>query len=415
VITPDTRPRDVDADLRARARSVIPGGMYGHQNAGRLPAALPQFMAAGEGCRVRDVDGNEYIDFMCSYGPIVLGHRHPAVEAAAEAQRSAGDCQNAPGAVMVDLAERLVDVVAHADWAMFAKNGTDATTTCVTVARSATERRKVLVAEGAYHGSAPWCTPVIAGIVPEDRAHLLHYTYNDLESVEKAVSLAGDDLAAIVVSPFKHDARHDQELVDPVFARGLRAICDDTGGALILDDVRAGFRLAHGGSWEPIGVAPDLSAWSKAIANGYPLAAVLGNDRFRDGAQKIFVTGSFWFSAVAMAAGLATIDALEAEDAVATMERTGQRLRDGLAAQADAHGVGIRQTGPVQLPLMTFAGDQEFRLAELWTEIAARRGAFFHPWHNWFLSAAHTDEDIDEALEATDEAFAVVGRALIDA
>ncbi len=415
MITPDPRPRDVDGSLRARARSVIPGGMYGHQNAGRLPAGLPQFMAGGEGCRVRDVDGNEYIDFMCSYGPIVLGHRHPAVEAAAEAQRVAGDCQNAPGAVIVELAERLVDVVAHADWAMFAKNGTDATTTCVTVARSATERRKVLVAEGAYHGSAPWCTPVIAGVVPEDRAHLLHYTYNDLESVEKAVSLAGDDLAAIVVSPFKHDARHDQELVDPAFARGLRTICDDTGGALILDDVRAGFRLAHGGSWEPIGVAPDISAWSKAIANGYPLAAVVGNDRFRDGAQKIFVTGSFWFSAVAMAAGVATIEALGAEKAVAKMEHTGQRLRDGLAAQAEAHGVGIRQTGPVQLPLMTFAGDQDFRLAELWTEVAARRGAFFHPWHNWFLSAAHTDEDIDEALEATDEAFAVVGRALIDA
>jgi glutamate-1-semialdehyde 2,1-aminomutase len=415
VTTPDPRPRDVDTELRARARNVIPGGMYGHQNAGRLPAALPQFMAGGEGCRIRDVDGNEYIDFMCSYGPIVLGHCHPAVESAVDKQRLRGDCQNAPGAVMVELAERFVDVVDHADWAMFAKNGTDATTTCVTVARSATERRKVLVAEGAYHGSAPWCTPVIAGIVPEDRAHLLYYTYNDLESVEKAASAAGDDLAAIVVSPFKHDARHDQELVDPAFASGLRAICDDTGGALILDDVRAGFRLAHGGSWEPIGVAPDLSAWSKAIANGYPLAAVVGSDRFREGAQKIFVTGSFWFSAVAMAAALATIDALGAGDAVAVMERTGQRLRDGLAAQADAHGVAIRQTGPVQLPFMTFDGDQDFRLAELWTEVAVRRGAFFHPWHNWFLSAAHTDEDIDEALVATDEAFAVVARALVDA
>ena len=259
-------------------------------------------MAVGEGCRVRDVDGNEYIDFMCSYGPIVLGHRHPAVEAAARAQLDQGDCQNGPGEVIVELAERFVDVVDHADWAMFAKNGTDATTMCVTVARSQTEKRKVLVAEGAYHGAAPWCTPAPAGVVPEDRAHLLHFRFNDLESVTKAVESADDDVAAIVVSPFKHDARHDQELVDPAFANGLRAICDDTGAALILDDVRCGFRLAHGGSWEPLGVAPDLSAWSKAIANGYPLAAVAGNDRFRAGAERIFVTGSFWFSAAAMAA-----------------------------------------------------------------------------------------------------------------
>ena len=304
---------------------------------------------------------------MCSYGPIVLGHRHPAVEAAARAQLDRGDCQNGPGELLVELAERFVDVVDHADWALFAKNGTDATTACVTVARAPTERRKVLVAEGAYHGAAPWCTPAIAGVVPEDRAHLLHFRFNDLESVTKAVESAPDDVAAIVVSPFKHDARHDQELVDPAFANGLRAVCDDIGAALILDDVRCGFRLAHGGSWEPIGVAPDLSAWSKAIANGYPLAAVAGNDRFRGGAEQIFVTGSFWFAAVPMAAAVATIDALGAEDAVATMERTGQRLRDGLAAPGRRPRRGVNQTGPVQMPLMTFTDDGDFELAGVWS------------------------------------------------
>ena len=270
----------------------------------------------------------------------------------------------------------------------------------------------MLVAEGAYHGAAPWCTPRLAGVVPEDRAHLLHYRFNDLESVTKAVEAADDDVAAIVVSPFKHDARHDQELVDPAFANGLRAICDDTGAALILDDVRCGFRLAHGGSWEPLGVAPDLSAWSKAIANGYPLAAVAGNDRFRAGAERIFVTGSFWFSAVAMAAvGGDDRRPRARRTPWPSMERTGQRLRDGLAAQADAHGVTINQTGPVQMPLLTFAGDDDFALAGIWTDVAARNGAYFHPWHNWFLSAAHTDADIDEALAATDLAFAAVAAA----
>jgi glutamate-1-semialdehyde 2,1-aminomutase len=412
VIDLDARPRTVDRALRERARQVIPGGMYGHQNARSLPPGFPQFMAEGDGCRVTDVDGNRYIDFMCSYGPIVLGHRHPAVEAAVAEQLARGDCMNGPGAVMVELAERLVEVVDHADWALFAKNGTDSTTTCVTIARATTERRKVLVAEGAYHGSAPWCTPVNAGVVPEDRAHLLQYRYNDLESVTKAATLAAGDLAAVVVSPFRHDARHDQELVDPEFARGLRAVCDDTGAALILDDVRCGFRLAYGGSWEPIGVRPDLSAWSKAIANGYSLAAVLGNERFRAGAERIFVTGSFWFSAAAMAASLATIEALGAQDAVATMERCGRRLRDGLAAQAAAHGVEVNQTGPVQMPWMSFRGDENFELAGIWTEVAARNGAFFHPWHNWFLSAALTEADIDEALAATDDAFAAVAGAL---
>src|SRR2546423_1162927 len=133
----------------------------------------------------------------------------------------------------------------------------------------------------AYHGAAPWCTPRAAGTTIADRANLGHYTFNDLASVKRAVAEAGDDLAGILVSPFKHDAGFDQELVDPAFARGLRALCDEKGAALILDDVRAGFRLHLGSSWEPVGVDPDLPAWSKAIANGRAPAAGLGNDAFR--------------------------------------------------------------------------------------------------------------------------------------
>ncbi len=400
----------LDSEWRSRAQAVIPGGMWGHQSVVHLPDAFPQFMARAEGCHVWDVDGNEYVDLMCSYGPIILGHKHPKVEAAAADQMALADCQNGPGTVVVELAEALVDRVDHADWAIFAKNGTDATTMCVTVARAQTKRGKVLVATGAYHGAAPWCTPNPNGVMPEDRAHLDHYTFNDLDSVVDAVERAGDDLAAIVVSPFRHDARHDQEMVDPAFAQGLRKICDDTGAALILDDVRCGFRLADGGSWETVGVKPDLSAWSKAIANGHPLAAVLGNDRFRTGASRIYVTGSFWFSAVPMAAALATLEALRAEDGLATMISSGQRLRDGLAAQASSHGLVINQTGPVQMPLLTFADDADFAKANLWANTSMKGGAYVHPWHNWFLSAAHTDADIDQALTATDPAFAAVAR-----
>ncbi|HMI27397.1 MAG TPA: aminotransferase class III-fold pyridoxal phosphate-dependent enzyme, partial [Streptosporangiaceae bacterium] len=278
-----------DRQLRERARAVIPGGMYGHQAA--PGPAYPQFMRGGRGARVWDADGNEYVDLMCSYGPVVLGHQHPKVEAAAARQAATGDCMNAPGPVMVDLAELLTQTVRHADWAILAKNGTDATTMCCTIARAQTGRSKILVATGAYHGAAPWCTPRPAGVTPADHANLGHYTFNDLASVKRAAAEAGDDLAGILVSPFKHDAGFDQELVDPAFARGLRTLCDEKGAALILDDVRAGFRLHLGSSWEPVGVDPDLSAWSKAIANGRALAAVLGNDAFRDGAKNVFVTG----------------------------------------------------------------------------------------------------------------------------
>lgn len=403
-----SHPLTHDQDLRRRAAAVIPNGMYGHQSTRAMPDGYPQFLARGEGGRIWDIDGNEYVDLMCSYGPIVLGHHHPKVEAAVRQQLALADCQNGPSPAMVELCELFVDRVDHADWAMLAKNGTDATTMCVTIARAGTGKRKVMVARGAYHGAAPWCTPNATGVTAEDRAHLVHYTFNDEQSVKAAVEQHGDDLAAIVVSPFKHDARFDQELVDPEWARMLRRVCDDTGAALILDDVRCGFRLAYGGSWEPIGVKPDLSAWSKAIANGYPLASVLGNDRFRDAASSIYVTGSFWFSAVSMVAGIATITALGEEDGLGSMERAGQRLRDGLDAQARAHGLVINQTGPVTMPLLTFAADREFERANLWAGVAAQHGTYVHPWHNWFTCAAHTDDDIDRALVGTEEAFARV-------
>jgi glutamate-1-semialdehyde 2,1-aminomutase len=398
----------LDDALRARAAAVIPGGMYGHQSAALLPAGFPQFMARGSGARVWDVDGNEYVDLMCSYGPVILGHHHPKVDAAARAQQEQADCQNAPSARMVELAEALTATVAHADWAMFAKNGTDATTLALMIARAVTGRRKILAARGSYHGAAPWCTPRPGGTTAEDRVHLGYFTYNDLASAQRAAQAAAGDLAGVIVTPYRHDIGLDQELADPGFARGLRELCDRAGAALILDDVRCGFRLHRGSSWEPLGVAPDLSAWSKAIANGYALAAVLGGDAFRAGATEVFTTGSFWFSAVSMAAALATLEALAEEDAVATMTARGQALRDGLAEQAARWDLSISQTGPVQMPFLTFAGDQDFVLANTFAGEAARRGAFLHPRHNWFVSAATTTADLDMVLDATGHAFAAV-------
>jgi glutamate-1-semialdehyde 2,1-aminomutase len=402
------RTRARDTELRQRARSVIPGGMYGHMSANALPPEYPQFYQRSEGSHVWDVDGNEYVDLMCSFGPIILGHKHPKVERAVAAQLAEGDTQAGPAACMVEAAELLTDRVAHADWAMFAKNGTDATTICLTIARAATGRAKVLAAAGAYHGAAPWCTLRMDGVTAADRANLIYYRFNDIASVRRALDEADGDAAAIIVSPLRHDAGFDQELVDPRFARELRALCDEAGAALVIDEVRAGFRMHDGGSWEPIGVAPDLSAWSKAIGNGYPLAAVLGSDPYRDAASRVFVTGSFWFQAAPMAAAVATITAIREEGAVPHMQRIGALLRDGLERQAAEAGVGIRQTGPVVMPNLAFDGDEGFARAKAFCAATVENGVLVHPRHNWFISAAHTDDDVARVLEATWEGFRAV-------
>lgn len=397
-----------DALLRARAARVIPGGMWGHLNAARLPQGYPQFFVRGEGGRVRDADGRDYVDLMCSWGPVVLGHRDPVVEAAAARQAAEGDCLNGPAPVLVELAELLVERIPAADWAMFQKNGTDATTASVTIARAATGRRIVLVAEGSYHGAAPWCTPVPAGTTEADREHQRRFAYNDLASLRAAAAAAGEDLAAIIVTAFRHDNVVDQELAMPEFALAAREACDRAGAALILDEVRAGFRLHPGGSWEPLGVRPDLSAWSKAIANGHALAAVTGREALRAAASRIFVTGSFWCAAVPMAAAVATLARLDALDAIARMEALGRRLREGLDGLARARGIGLRQSGPVQMPLLLFEDDPEFAKGFAFCAAALRHGAYLHPRHNMFLCAAHTEADIDRVLEAAEHGLRAV-------
>ena len=402
------RVRTTDTALRERARAVIPGGMYGHLSVNALPAEYPQFYQRAEGAHVWDVDGNEYVDFMCSFGPILLGHQHPKVEQAAAAQRALGNTMPGPGAVMVELAELLTGRVAHADWAIFAKNGTDATTVSLMVARAASGRPTVLAATGAYHGAVPWFSHFRNGVTPQDHANFRYYRYNDIASVQRAVDEGGGDVAAIIVSPFRHDAGFDEELVRPEFARQLRALCDRIGAALVMDEVRAGFRLHDGGSWEPIGVAPDLSAWSKAIANGYPLAAVLGSARYAEAAARIFVTGSFWFQSVPMAASVATLTALREEGAIPAMARTGTLLRGGIEREAAAAGVPVSQTGPVQLPNLSFPGDEKHERAFAFCAAAADHGVLFHPRHNWFLSAAHTESDVERALVAARAGFRVV-------
>lgn len=399
------RKRSKDLALKERAMKVVPGGMYGHESTIMLPSGFPQFFLKGRGGRIWDVDENEYVDYMCAYGPNLLGYGFEPVEQAAALQRALGDTLTGPSERFVELAEAFVGMVDHADWAMFCKNGTDATTMTMVIARAKTQRRKILCAQGAYHGAAPWCTPRPAGILDEDRAHIVYYQHNDVESLEAAFKTHAGDVAGVIATPFRHEVFGDQSIPDAEYAQMARKLCDEHGALLIVDDVRAGFRLARDSSWSNVGVKPDLSAWGKCFANGYPISAVLGSDIARDAAAKIFVTGSFWFSAVPMAAAIETLKQIRETDYLERTIDIGEKLRNGIGQLAEDHGLGLKQTGPVQMPQILFEGDKDFRVGYAWAEECVKRGAYIHPYHNMFVSASHTDEDVARTLTAADGAF----------
>jgi glutamate-1-semialdehyde 2,1-aminomutase len=400
-----------DTALRERAMAVIPNGMYGHQSVMLLPDDYPQFFDRAEGAYLWDADGNRYVDFLCGYGPNLFGYGRAEIDQAYVERMKQGDTMTGPGQAMVELAEALTAQVSHADWAMFCKNGTDATTMAMMIARNFTQKKTIVLAKGAYHGAAPWCTPLKNGVTPADRANQVFYEYNDVESLEAAVREAGSDLAAIFASPIKHDTFIDQELPDPEYARRARELCDEHGALLIVDDVRAGFRLARDCSWSLVNVKPDLSTWGKAIANGHPISALLGADVARFAAATIYATGSFWFSAAPMAASLATLKLIRETDYLERTIALGDRLRAGLDEVAGRHGFGLRQTGPSQLPLIMVDDDPTGAKGYFWNNALLKRGVYFHPWHNMFITAAMTDADIDHAVEAADDAFKLLKAA----
>lgn len=390
-------------ELDARAAKALPRGVAGHFSPQVNWPGSPHFIARAEGSRIWDVDGNEYIDMMCAWGPIVIGYQHPEVEEAVARQHAQVDCGPGAAPVMVDLAEKLVPMIDGGAWALFAKNGADVTTLSVTLARAHTGKRTVLVANGAYHGALPWCNPDIQGTVPGDRQSLDYFDFNDLDSVRAAIDRHQGDLAAVIVSPYRQPPSFDQVAPTREFAVGLRELCDRNDALLLHDEVRTGMRLELGSAWHQFGVAPDMSAWGKAIANGYALAALVGKEEIREAAAKVFATGSFWWTGDAMAAGLATLEIMQRADSLGAMNAWGTKLQRGIAAAAEARGIEVVVSGAPTMPYARFVADGDDRaLADIFTAACGNHGLYLHPRHNWFVSAAMDERDLDQALTAVE-------------
>ncbi|MDF3002599.1 MAG: Aminotransferase class-III, partial [Bacillota bacterium] len=270
-----------------RALRVIPSGIYGHQGPSEgcyIPqSAFPLFSSHAKGAHFWDLDGNDFIDYMCGYGPNVLGYGDSDVDAAALEQRNKEDCVTAPSSIMVDFAELLVDTVASADWAFFAKNGSDVTTLAVLTARAATRRKKIIFFNGYYHGVHPWTQKLdYPGVLEEDVSNNLYVKFNDYPALEKLFSEYRSEIAGIIAQPYAHGNFNDNYFADTAYWQKVRKLCDESGCVLIVDDVRCGFRLDLAGSDHYFGFQADLICFCKALANGYNVSALCGRDSLRD-------------------------------------------------------------------------------------------------------------------------------------
>jgi glutamate-1-semialdehyde 2,1-aminomutase len=232
-----------------------------------------------------------------------------------------------------------------------------------------------------------------------------------LDELEVLVTEYRGEIAAVIAPPYYHPVYAAQQMPEEGFWSGVRQVCDREGMVLILDDIRASFRLDPRGSHAYFGIDPDLVCFGKSLANGHPISVAMGREGLRDAAEEVFISGTFWFAPAPMVAALTTLRVLDETDAIAQLARLGERLASGLQQVGAAHGLPVTVSGPPALPYMTFDEDKEgLALSQVFCREMIRRGIFLHPYHNWFLCAAHTEADIDHILDAANAAFKVTER-----
>ncbi len=395
-------------ELFERAVEVIPNGIYGHFSPAPLVpvSAYPFYIESAKGSRMTDVDGNEFIDYMCGYGPMVVGYKNEIIDKAVLEQMQKVDTATGATEAMVELAEELVNTITIADWAFFAKNGNDVTSYALMAAREHTQRKKVIRLKGGYHGVHPWTqSPDHPGIMFDDAQNIIMGKWNDIDDLKKIIKENKNEIAGLISSPYHHTIFFDNEMPDDGYWQEVEKICRKEGIVLIIDEVRTGFRININGANETFGFKPDLICYSKAMANGYPISALVGTNELKSSVSKVFYTGSFWFSATPMVASLETIKYLKANDGVSKIYDYGKKLEKGLVQLANSHGYDLKVTGHSAMPYYRITDDPTLKLHQRWCAECTQRGAYFTSHHNWFVSTAHTEEDLKLTLDIADDAF----------
>lgn len=415
-----------------RAQKVLVGGVNSAVRAFRAVGGTPRFIARAEGPYMWDVEGKRYVDYVGSWGPMIVGHTHPQVVARVTEAASRGLSFGAPNVLETVLAERICEIFPHVEQVRFTSSGTEAAMSALRLARGHTGRTKIIKFEGCYHGTADsllvkagsgalaFGTPSSAG-VPDDLAkHTLVAQFNDLDSVRTFFDQHPDEIACVMVEPMPGNMNLIQPA--PGFHEGLRELCTRHGALLIFDEVMSGFRVALGGAQERLGVTPDLTAFGKVIGGGMPVGAIGGPASVMGGLSPlgtVYQAGTLSGNPLAMAAGIATLELISEPGFFDALDATSQRLVAGLRERAAAHGVPFSAQAAGGMAGLYFRATPPSSFAEVQQADTGAFKRFYHalledgvylppsPVEAFFVSSAHGDEQIQATLDAADRAFAV--------
>ncbi|MDN7125260.1 glutamate-1-semialdehyde 2,1-aminomutase [Pseudidiomarina sp. 1APP75-32.1] len=419
-------------DLFAQAQLAIPGGVNSPVRAFNGVGGSPIFIERADGAYMYDADGQRYIDYVGSWGPMILGHNNAAIREATHAAVDRGLSFGTPTSSEITMAEKIKALVPSIEKVRMVNSGTEATMTAIRLARGFTGRDKILKFEGCYHGHAD-ALLVKAGSglltlgvpnspgIPEDFAkHTLTVTFNDIESVRQIFAEHGQDIATIIVEP----VAGNMNCIPPApgFLEGLREVCDEYGSVLIFDEVMSGFRVARGGAQEYFNVIPDLTTLGKVIGGGMPVGAFGGKREIMDyiaPVGPVYQAGTLSGNPVAMAAGLAALSQLDDEALYPQLDAKVERLVTGMQERADAAGIPFTTNRAGSMFGFFFSTDAEVTSYAQATQCnmehfrkfyhsMLKQGIYLAPsaFEAGFMSAVHSDADIDATLDAASNAFA---------
>ena len=423
---------DTSEALFERAKKVLPGGVNSPVRAYRAVGMTPRFISRADGAYIWDVDGNRYIDYVCSWGPMILGHNHPIIREAVQKAVQDGLSFGASTAREVDIAELMIQMVPGIEMVRMVNSGTEAVMSALRLARGATGRDKIIKFEGCYHGHsdamlvkagssavAEGGRPSSAGVPADTAKDTLTAEYNNLQSVQQLFDSYPGQVACVIVEP----VAANMGVVGPNkgFLEGLRKICDQEGALLIFDEVITGFRLAKGGAQEYFGIKADIVTFGKIIGGGMPVGAYCGSRELMEQIAPcgpVYQAGTLSGNPVAMAAGLAQLNYLNTHPEVYTdIARKADILAEGMrkAAQQTGGKIRINQVGSLVAPFFTPHSVESFSDATksdlskyaAYFEKMLRRGIYLAPaqFEAMFISHAHTDADIEQTLGAVRETF----------
>lgn len=418
-------PIDTSKALFQKATRLIPGGVNSPVRACKSVGGDPLFIAKANGCYIYDADGNRYIDYIGSWGPMILGHRHPDVIAALTAALETGTSFGAPTEAEVVLAEMITGAVASVEMVRMVNSGTEATMSAIRLARGATRRDLIVKFDGCYHGHADALLveagsgvatlniPGSPGVPEAFTAHTLSLAYNDTDLFERVMAERGDEIACVIVEP----VAGNMGLVTPRegFLQTLRTLTEKHGAILIFDEVMTGFRVAHGGAQAHFGITPDLSCFGKIIGGGLPVGAYGGRrDLMNHVAPQgaVYQAGTLSGNPLAMAAGIATLKALEAPGFYEALGAASERLLNGLLEAGRQAGIAVfgKRVGSMLGVYFTDRAVENFEDAKTanldrfsaYYRMMLAKGVYLAPsqFEVAFVSAAHTPEVIDETISA---------------